>query len=540
MRLSLTASLLFFVAACGGGAPQGGPGRGTESPRPPRRLLVIGWDGADFDEIDRLAREGGMENLTALAKRGVEARLASTVIPISSAAWPAAVTGRGPGETGVFSFFEPVPGSYDVRLISSRSNHAAPIWRLLTARGIPSLVFGVPITYPPEPILGTMVSGMLSPFDAVYTWPPELTETLRRRGFEPDLDTWVEARPVGWEDVDRQLRIKEEVLLELLEREDWAFAMVVFKSLDVMSHLSYGVDFHAQMGPLYERLDAILGTLVAKVGPGTDVIVLSDHGFHVYGAGMNLTAWLEAEGFSVPKEHRKRFTIREDEPLGRRERLEIRKLRDGLDWSKTRAFATRSEGNFGSIRLNVAGREPSGCVAPEERGALLDEIEARLRSFRDPGGVGVVTNVWRSESLYPGPFAETLPDLLFETVPECQVFSDPDEERIAGNYGLGVPDHRRSGIFLAAGPSFRAIDGRGDVEIRDLAPTVLFLLDQSVPEGMSGEALARFTNLERAVRFVPDEEDPLLDASREMGAAPFTEEELRVLEQRLQGLGYGR
>ena len=36
----------------------------------------------------------------------------------------------------------------------------------------------VPISYPPEPVNGFMVSGLLTPSGAAYTWPPELAEEL--------------------------------------------------------------------------------------------------------------------------------------------------------------------------------------------------------------------------------------------------------------------------------------------------------------------------------------------------------------------------
>ena len=112
-----------------------GCGRPDEPPRPePRRLLLIGWDGATFDLIDPLVREGRLPHLAGLLERGRSARLDSSIVPISSAAWTAAVTGYWPGNSGVYSFFEPIPDSYDVRPVSSHSVRAAPLWRLLSAR----------------------------------------------------------------------------------------------------------------------------------------------------------------------------------------------------------------------------------------------------------------------------------------------------------------------------------------------------------------------------------------------------------------------
>jgi hypothetical protein len=249
-RNALLAVLFALLAGCG----EPSPGAAASAPRPTTapatpRLLVVGWDGASFRAIDPLLAEGKLPHLSGLIARGTRGVIESTIIPISSAAWTTATTGMGPGVHGVFAFHEPVQGSYDLALVSSRSNRSAPLWRLLTGRGIPSLVFGVPLTYPPEPILGTMVCGMLAPRTAVYTWPAALTESLRARGFQPDLDPWLEEREPTLDEAREQLDVREQILGELLARDDWRLAWIVFKELDVLSHYSYGVDFDAHVGP---------------------------------------------------------------------------------------------------------------------------------------------------------------------------------------------------------------------------------------------------------------------------------------------------
>ena len=340
MRALSCVLVALLATACGGG-----------SERP--RVLVVGWDGASYRMIDKLAREGRLPNAARLISRGSSTTLESTVVPISSAAWTAAVTGKGPAETGVYGFFEPIEGSYDIRLISARSNRATPLWRTLTMQGRRSIVFGVPITYPPEPILGTLVAGMLSPFRGTYTWPPELTDELRQRHFEPDLDVWKEARGVGWDHFWKQLDIKRDVLVEMLAEDDWDFAMIVFKSLDVASHLAYEADFEPHVAPIYERLDEILGELLDVVGSDVDVLLASDHGFTVYRHGFNLHAWLLERGHAVRKDHVLGFTIDERAPLEWRGRQIVMQARNELDWSKSVAFRRHLRGE---LRFDPAER----------------------------------------------------------------------------------------------------------------------------------------------------------------------------------------
>ena len=532
----LIAAAAYLATACG---PAGDDTVvTTRADDSPRRLMIVGWDGASFRMIDRLIEEGRLPNAAALLERGSSAVLESTIIPISSAAWTSAVTGKGPGKTGVYTFFEPVPNTYDVRLISSRSNRAAPIWRILTQRGVRSIVFGVPITFPPEPISGTMVAGMLSPFGGDYTWPPEYADTLRERGFVPDLDVWREIREVGWENLDRQLELKRQVLTELLSQDDWRFAMIVFKSLDVVAHSSLETDFHDHVGPVYDRLDRVLGELVELVGQDTNVLLISDHGFNSYETGFNLHRWLLSESYSAQRAEADTVEVRVEDPLDRRERYVILQLRGELDWSRTRAFAVQSEGNFGAIRLNVAGREPEGIVNPAGADELLSNIEAALRRVRTDEGTQLVTNVFRGADLYPGPYVAIVPDLLFEVRDTAQVFSDISEESILGRLRSLEPDHDRYGILIGAGPDIEARSTRATAQIRDIAPTALHLLGQPVYSEMEGRVLTDLIRGTSPPVFVREADDPRASDAQADGTRPFTADELIELERRLRALGY--
>jgi predicted AlkP superfamily phosphohydrolase/phosphomutase len=520
-RNAFLALLLAGMASCGT----------EEAARAPAaaRLLVIGWDGASFRAIDPLLAAGELPHLAGLIARGSRARLRSTIVPISSAAWTAATTGKGPGETGVFGFHEPKPRSYELTLASARSNRAAPIWRLLTGLGVPSLVFGVPLSYPPEPILGTMVCGMLAPHDAVYTWPPERSADLRARGFLPDLDPWLEEREPTWDEARAQLDLREEILGADLARDDWRLAWVVFKELDVLSHFSYGLDFDAHVAPIYRRLDALLGSLIAAAGSETDVIVLSDHGFASYTHGFNLHAWLMEKGFAARRAGAEPAPLPEG-PFARRFADEAAQRLAELELARTQAFAWVCEGNFGSVRLNRAGREPEGIVTPEQADALLARLAADLRAHP------WVVTVWPAEELLPGPERAALPDLLFELQPHVQCFAERGSE-LAGEYRPTVADHDLYGIFAAAGPSFARRTGEGELTLLDVAPLALHLLGLPVPNEMRGtvplERLVHQNDVQRA----PEASFGAL-APMAPGEA-YTREQIEAIERGLRALGYG-
>ena len=528
----LATGLACLALACGDSRARPGAPR-----RPEQRLLVVGWDGASFDLVDPLVAAGKLPTVARLLRAGRSARLESTVVPISSSAWVGAVTGMGPGETGVYSFFEPIEGSYDVRLISSRSNHALPLWRILGARGLRMNIFGVPVTYPPEPLRGTLVAGMLSPFDADYAWPAEYTRALRATGFVPDLGIWREEQVLTMEGIERQLELKEAALQALLEKPDWDFSMVVFKSLDVLSHRLYDGRSDTQVAQLCERLDAILGRLIVAAGPDTNVLLLSDHGFAAYPFQFNLHSWLIEAGWSIEREARGAQAAPEG-PLALARAAEERRRIDELDLDRTRAFATTSEGNFGGIRLNLAGREARGVVTREGQETSLAALEAGLRALQAPGGEGsLITQVWRGAELYPGPWSQrVVPDLLFEVDPRVHVVSTT-RGAVFQQHERAWSDHAREGIWILAGPGILGEPTRGRVSILDLAPTVLNLLNQPAYLEMRGrsrgEGLRSAARLPAAISLEADRALETLEA-----LDPFDPKTQAEVESRLRGLGY--
>ncbi len=507
-----------------------------ESP-PARRLLILGWDGASFRMMDPLLEKGHLPNVAELLARGQSARLQSTIVPISSAAWTSAVTGKTPGQTGVYDFFESNRGSNELHLVSSLSNHATPLWRLLTQRGRRSIVFGVPVTYPPEPIFGVMVAGMLSPFDAEYTYPPAFSDELRSRGFEPDLDVWREFRSVDRSHIRRQLKLKQEILIELLDEEPWDFAMLVFKSLDVISHGSYKNDFSKRVNLAYEWLDDILGAVLEVVErEKTDILLMSDHGFHEYRWGFNLYSWLVQRGYTTPRSDGNQVERPPGMPLEQTAKLAIENLRSRIQWERTVAFPTSRQGNCGTLRLNLSGREPLGTVLPEEVDSLLERLTNDLLSITMDGETPLVRQVLRGADHYPGPWSDQIPDLLFEVDEDWLVTTDTQRLAIMGRFHAPIPDHDRSGIFIAAGPSIASDNERGAIRVEDIAPTALHLLGEPVYEGLAGNVYLPLLRRRSTPQWTQEPRNFSSEAAA--GSELFQTHELGELETRLRSLGY--
>ncbi len=226
---------------------------------------------------------------------------------------------------------------------------------------------------------------------------------------------------------------------------------------------------------LYKRNDELVGTVVAKMKKGDVLFVISDHGFTSFRRGVNLNAWLLANGYLALK----------DGADGKSEWL-----RD-VDWSKTRAYALGLTGMF----LNVEGREAMGTVKPAAAPALKEEIMGKLKALREEekGAVGV-NEAFDTAKLYRGPYLQNAPDLLigynhgYRTSWDCAsgVVAGPVfEDNVKAWSGDHCVDPRE-----VPGVMFCSHDVTvEDPALMDLAPTALKLFGIEPPAHMDGKPL---------------------------------------------------
>ena len=152
-----------------------------------RRVVVIGFDGMDPKMALRLIQEGRLPNLKRLAEQGVFRTLDTTTPSMSPVAWSTFATGVDASRHRIFDFITrdpctcaPILSSTDIRA-AKRSlrlgRYVIPIdqprikllqrsewfWKHLGDKHIASIIQRVPITFPPKPFNGLMLSGMCVP-----------------------------------------------------------------------------------------------------------------------------------------------------------------------------------------------------------------------------------------------------------------------------------------------------------------------------------------------------------------------------------------
>ncbi|HEV2444549.1 MAG TPA: alkaline phosphatase family protein, partial [Candidatus Sulfopaludibacter sp.] len=166
---------------------------------PSRKVLLVGWDAADWKIIHPLMAAGKMPNVERLVNSGATGQIATLHPPLSPMLWTSICTGKRPYQHGIHGFVEPAPDGSGVRPVTNLSRKSKALWNILTQNGLRSTVIGWWPSHPAEPIAGVMVSdryhragaplqdGWPLPLHAVH--PPELAERLAALRVHPDTLT---------------------------------------------------------------------------------------------------------------------------------------------------------------------------------------------------------------------------------------------------------------------------------------------------------------------------------------------------------------
>ncbi|MFL6540536.1 MAG: alkaline phosphatase family protein [Chthoniobacterales bacterium] len=290
---------------------------------PSRKILLIGWDAADWKFASPLLDAGKLPALAALVEGGVMGNIATLQPPLSPMLWTSIATGKLADKHGVLGFLESerLNAETGVRPVSARSRRVKALWNMLDQRSLEAHVIGWYATHPAEPLRGVSVSDRFfepqsitsteqwkPPVDSVA--PDELTASLaslvvnpremtvaQLREFIPSLeqiDPRTDERPFLLGQQLARAASVQAVATAVLQNEPWDFVAVYFDTIDTLGHhfMPYhpprmnGVSerdfelYRRVMTSVYVFHDLMLARLLELAGPDATVLLVSDHGFH--------------------------------------------------------------------------------------------------------------------------------------------------------------------------------------------------------------------------------------------------------------------
>jgi predicted AlkP superfamily phosphohydrolase/phosphomutase/tetratricopeptide (TPR) repeat protein len=284
-----------------------------------KRILLVGWDSADWEMINPLLERGQMPALERLLQGGVRGNLATLQPVLSPMLWTSIATGKRADKHGIWGFTEPLPDASGIGPVRSTSRKCKALWNILSQAGLKTNVVGWFASHPAEPINGVMVSdhllrlplaeGAKPALTAGTVHPPELasaaatlqvrTESLMAQDLLPFIPRLAE---INLKEDERPLKLArrlaraatvQAVATGLIQSEPWDLMCVYYDAIDQFGHefMPYHPprlkdvserDFELYQGVMsgcYRFHDMMLHALLQYVGEETTVILVSDHGY---------------------------------------------------------------------------------------------------------------------------------------------------------------------------------------------------------------------------------------------------------------------
>ncbi|MCK7590312.1 alkaline phosphatase family protein [Subsaxibacter sp. CAU 1640] len=283
------------------------------------KLLLIGWDAADWKLIGPLLAKGHMPALQKMIENGVYGNMSTMNPPYSPMLWSSVATGKTPDKHGILGFIEVMDNNQGVRPVTANSRKSRALWNIFHNQGMKSNLVGWWPSFPAEPINGVIVTDKFQkvsldpkkqkPMEPGTVHPKSLEDDfkdLRMFAFEVTSEHILPFIPNAAkidQEKEKGLTPLAKILSEnvsvhnaatrLLRTTEWDFMAVYYDLIDHFCH-SY-MKFHPPKLPrinvdqydifkdaingAYRFQDMMLERVLELIDDETTVIVMSDHGY---------------------------------------------------------------------------------------------------------------------------------------------------------------------------------------------------------------------------------------------------------------------
>ena len=536
-----------------------------------RRVLVIGLDGATWKILQPLMKGGYLPNLSRLYENGASGTLRSTDPPLTPVAWTSCFTGVNPGKHGVFGFYQCRHPEHGWALNNANMIKTPQVWDYLSNSGKKVAIYNVPMTYPVHQVNGVLISGFDTPSNkSEYTYPQSLKPQVEKMGYKIDL--FIKRRGRDYvsdkgreklaEDLADLVRKRTQICMDITRSVGVAeLTVIVYETPDRIQHYMWDAieNIVEQKGPLnpldlqvincYKALDTAIGQWIQLVNP-TQVLIVSDHGFQKLRSEFLVTRWLIEHGYTVPSAKRSASTRHGLRTFLKKcfgflaDRIEIlekiranrfavnRSMVEQIDWDHSVAYAGEASENSIYIRSESSRSDI-------EAGALAQKIKDLLSIETDKDGKPILPQIKTRDEAYQGPESHNAPDLILGFVPGIEsstTLTGTQGQYIRGSGHKGAGCHAPDGIFLLWGEGVNPTN-QIESEIADIAPTMLYLLNEPIGESMDGRVISGAMSKEWIVAHPPAYSE-YADLLNNRQPTNHSDSDSEKIAKRLADLGY--
>jgi len=438
------------------------------------KVLVLGWDCGSPDIVFNKLKEELLA-VKKITEQGYFNKIKSCHPPITIPAWQVMLTGKSPGELGLYGFRHRIDNSYtDFSITTSSDIKHKRVWEVLDEKkGLKSILSGIPPSFPVFKVNGCLIPCFITPdANRDYTYPVELKKEIEDLIGEYlfDVKFRTDDKEKLKNDVFDMTEKHFKVFEYLLKNKEWDFAMHVEIGLDRVHHAFWryfdpahhlyepNSEFKNVIPDYYKLLDKWLGKFIELIDEDTLLIVVSDHGAKRMKGAFCVNQWLEKIGYLKFKNKPKKG-----------DRIQ----KANINWKKTKAWGWG--GYYSRIFFNVKGREEQGIIKEKNLKKEIEKLKKKILDLRGPDGEKWNNKVYTPYELYEEPEG-ILSDLM--------VYWDDLYWRAAGTVGHDTiylrendtgPDdgvHDWYGLFMAYNKKDKLNFGNS-LEIKDVFDIIM-------------------------------------------------------------------
>ena len=416
-----------------------------------RRIVIIGLDGVPYGLIKDLTERNILSGIKDLMKRGSFLKMTSSIPEVSCVAWSSIITGKNPGEHGIFGFMDLYPNTYKLKFPQYNDLKAKPFWEILEEKK--SVIINVPATYPVREMNGVHISGFVSIDMEKSVYPASLIPRLKEIDYRLDVDSEKAHNSLDLflEDLEETLEARIKAYHYLWENYDWDIFMLVFTGTDRLMHFLWNAYedethmYHDDFLKHFQKIDEVISEIAEKINEEDLLLILSDHGFEKLESDVYINYLLREEGFLKFKDSDLSY--------------------ENID-SATKAFAL----DPARIYINLKGKYPAGSVEESDKGKVINDLEELFRTL-SVNGHRVIKEVYRKEEIYSGPYIDEAPDLVLIAERGFNLKANPRAKSLLGK-GIFTGKHSQDNAFVITKNKKIGLDSLQLIEVSNIAKII--------------------------------------------------------------------
>jgi len=358
-----------------------------------KKNVILGIDGVPFELMDNLSDKGVMPNFKELKNDFTFKLMKSSIPHISSVSWSSIITGKNPGEHGIFGFTDIIPNTYSLCFPNFNALKSKPFWHQKPDKK--HVIINVPSTYPAKQLNGIHIAGFVALDLEKAVYPHKIMTKLNNIGYEIDVDSKLahqQSKDISIDELFRVLNLRKKAFDLFWDDIKWDIFMPVITGSDRIGHFLWDIyedeknQHHPRFLDYFREIDHIIGEYTSKLKDDDTLIILSDHGMEKIELNVNLNTYLEDNGYLFLSDKLKRYN----------------RIKEG---SKTFALEP------GRLYINKKGKYPNGTVLKSNEKDVIDELKTLFYDLRF-NNQKVIKKVYEKEEIYSGKMIKNAPDLV--------------------------------------------------------------------------------------------------------------------------------